>query len=68
VEVERVSGRCETRYAEPGGERRETVVVPVGVVGEGGCCYYGTEVVPGGYEVGGLLRYLSAHITLDHVA
>lgn len=62
--VEGVSGGCEARYAEPGGERGEAVVVPVGVVGEGGCCYYGAEVVPGRYEVGCLLRYWSAYRTL----
>lgn len=49
VVVERISRRRKTRYAEPRRERGEAVVVPVGVVGEGGCCYHCTEVVPGGY-------------------
>lgn len=46
VEVERVVCGREPRDAEPGRQRRETVVVPVGVVGECGCGCYGAEMVP----------------------
>lgn len=46
VVEERVCGGGQARYAEPGGQGRETVVVPVGVVDEGGRGCYGAEVVP----------------------
>lgn len=56
VVVEGVGGGRHTRYAEPGGEGREGVGAPVGVLGgEGGRGDDGAEVVPGGDELGGLL-------------
>lgn len=56
VVVEGVAGGGQARYAEPGGEGRQRVRAPVGVVrGEGGRCDDGAEVRPAGDELGGLL-------------
>jgi hypothetical protein len=46
VVVQRVFVCSKARYTEPGGKRRERVVMPVGICGrERGRCDYGAEMV-----------------------
>lgn len=64
VVVQRVACGREAADAEPGGERGEGEVVPVAVVCEGGCCGYGAEVRPGGYEFRCFLSYVSVMLQI----